>query len=32
MDVMAGKGEIDLSIYGLLKANKEELYTIAIRT
>ncbi|MBN0988961.1 HD-GYP domain-containing protein [Amphritea pacifica] len=32
MDVMAAKGEIDLSIYGLLKANKEELYTIAIRT
>lgn len=32
MDEMVAEGKIDDSVYTLLKANKEELYTIAIRT
>ncbi|WP_428033462.1 HD domain-containing phosphohydrolase [Amphritea sp.] len=31
MDVMAAEGKIDTAIYGLLKANKSELYRVAIR-
>jgi len=31
MDEMNAEGKIDTSVYTLLKANKDELYNIAIR-